>query len=295
MGGIEQAVLHLSAALAARGHMVRLATHPAAGADVTVAVNDASLLPAAAATPIIWFHNEVAVWREWRRGRLPALWRQRPIAVFCGAWQAGQASRLLPFRQRVVLAHGLPDAILQAAPSRQPPGPEVIYTSQAYRGLAEIIALWRDRIAPENPAARLRAYIAAEDVGHYLALAAGAPSIGIFARVANAEMPNLLRGARVLLAPGHRSETFCLAAAEAIAMGVPVVTLGRGALAERVAHGNTGFICQDWDEMASRSLALLSDDALWRRMHEAGAATRAHAGWDRVAALWEGCFLPRLP
>jgi glycosyltransferase involved in cell wall biosynthesis len=293
LGGIEQAVFHLSAALAARGHAVRLATRPEAGADVTVAVNDARLLRGESAVRILWFHNEVSLWREWRRGRLPALWRRRPIAVFCGAWQAGQASRLLPFERRVILPHGLPEAILRAPPASQPPGPQVIYTSQAYRGLADIVALWRSHIAPANPSAGLRAYIAAGDVGRIQALAAGLPSITILPRVANAAMPELLRGARLLLAPGHPSETFCLAAAEAIAMGVPVVTFGRGALAERVDHGKTGYICRDLAEMAARILELLADNAAWLRMYDNGLATRANADWDHVATRWETEFLAR--
>ena len=284
-------MLYLSAALAARGHSVVLATRPEAGADFAVAVNDARLLPARGAWPILWLHNEVGVWREWRRGRLPALWRHRPVAVFCGRSQAGRASRVLPFSRWVILPHGVPAAILQAAPADGPPGPEVIYTSQAYRGLADIIALWRARIAPAHTLARLRAYIAAADVAHFAALAAGVPSISILPRVANAEMPGLLRGARLLVAPGHVSETFCLAAAEAVAMGVPVVTLGRGALAERVVHGQTGFVCRDFTDMAQQILTLLGDDTLWRRLHGEGLATRAQAGWDQVASLWERNFV----
>ncbi len=285
--------MHLTTALAARGHRVRLGTEPQAGADISVAVNDARLLPRGSAVPVVWFHNEVGLGRELRRGRLVALWRERPTAVFCGAWQEGQASRVLPFRRRVVIPHGVPGAILAAAPAVLPPAPEVLYTSQAYRGLAEVLALWRSRIAPENPAARFRAYIAGDDVGRFQALAGGVPSIGIFPRVANAEMPDLFRGARLLIAPGHPSETFCLAAAEAIAMGVPVVTLGRGALAERVVEGKTGFVCRDFAAMATRSLALLADDALWLRMHAEGLATRAGGDWDHVAALWEAAFVQR--
>ena len=284
-------MLHLSAALDARGHVVRLACLGETSADFVIAVNDASLLPSGAAMPIVWLHNEVGLWREWRRGRVPPLWRHRPAAVFCGESQARQASALLPFRRRIVLPHGLPAAILQAAPAAQPPGPQVIYTSQAYRGLADMIALWRTRVASVNPLARLRAHIAAEDVGPYQALAAGAPTISILPRVANAEMPALLRGARLLLAPGHPSETFCLAAAEAVAMGVPVITFGHGALAERVVHGKTGVICRDPADMASQILALLADDTLWLRLQGEGLATRTHAGWDHAARLWEESFV----
>jgi hypothetical protein len=283
LGGIEQCVLHLGAALAARGHT--LGAEPRR-ADIVVAINDARLLPDGPA-PIVWFHNEVSAWREARRHRLPALFRHRPLAVFCGTAQARAASRLLPFRARKILPHGLPKSILDAPPAASPPPPHALFFSQAYRGLAGIIALWRRRIAPAHPAARLSAYIAAADVPPYRALAKGEPSIAILPRVANAAMPGLLAGTRLLLAPGHRAESFCLAAAEAIAMGVPVVTSGTGALKERVQHGRTGFICGSQAEMAQQCLALLTDDALWSRMQANGLATRTNAGWDRIARDWE--------
>ncbi len=271
--------------------MVHLATRCGEAADIAVAVNDARLLPKGGARPIIWFHNEVTLGREMRRGRLGALHRLRPEAVFCGARQAGRASRLLPLSRRIILPHGLPAAILSAEPAACAPLPLVLFTSQAYRGLADIIDLWRMQIAREHPTARLDAYIATDDLSRSRALADGVPSIGIHPRIANADMPRLLRSARVLVAPGHISETFCLAAAEAVAMGVPVVTYGRGALAERVVHGKTGFICRDERDMASRILALLGDDALWLRMQAEGLARRAGAGWDQVAGLWEAAFV----
>jgi len=283
LGGIEQCVTHLGAALAARGHTI---SDDQDAADIVVAINDARLLRDGA-VPILWFHNEVSAWREARRHRLPALFRHRPLAVFCGTEQARHASRLLPLRGRKILPHGLPGPIIEAPPAATPPPPHAVFCSQAYRGLAGVIALWRRHIAPALPAARLSAVIAGADMAQYRALARGEPSIAILPRIANAAMPGLLTGARLVLAPGHRAETFCLAAAEAVAMGVPVVTYGTGALKERVRHDRTGFICHGQADMARRSLALLTDDALWSRMQANGLATRNNAGWDHIAHAWE--------
>ena len=43
-----------------------------------------------------------------------------------------------------------------------------------------------------------------------------------------------LKKSRVMLIPGHKSETFCLAAQEANETCVPIVTLGIGCLKERI-------------------------------------------------------------
>ncbi len=304
LGGTEQAIIHLTAALAALGDTVTIcgASHttrilngvtwqpgPPPPADVTVAINDATLLPPGAALPAIWFNNEVAWFRELRRGRLPALLRTRPTAVFVGEEQARAASRMLPFRRRVVIPLGLPDAILNAPQAPSPPPPHAIFTSQAYRGLAEILAFWQRDIAPSLPDARLTAFIAAADVPTYRALATH-PSITIAPRISNNAIQARLLESRILLAPGHRSETFCLAAAEAVALGVPVVTRGIGALKERIRHGETGFVCAD---MAAFTRALLTDDALWRRMQAAGVATREGQSWRSIATVWQHVLISR--
>lgn len=299
LGGTEQAVIRLTSALATLGEDVTVAGGAAAPrafggvrwvaapalADVTVAINDAKLLPETCRKPIVWFHNEVQMARELRRGRLPAMLRARPIGVFVGAEQARRASPLLPLRGREIIPLGLSEAALRGTARQSPPAPRALFTSQAYRGLRELLELWRAKIAPVLPAAQFEAYINASDIPEYAAIALH-PSAQILPRIANAAVMDRLRETRLLLAPGHASETFCLAAAEAIALGVPVVTLGRGALKERVRNGVDGFICTDWQDLAARTRTLLTDDLLWMRMHRAGLSTPQGRTWYDVARMW---------
>ncbi len=304
LGGTEQAVIHLTAALAALGDAVTVAgasatprmwngvawqLAPPGHADITVAINDARLLPRDSGICAIWFHNEVELGKEIRRGRLRSILRARPAAVFIGTAQARAASRLLPFSRRMVIPYGLSDRILNAPMASAPPPPVALFTSQAYRGLKEVLAMWQSHVADAVPDAQLRAFIAADDVPAYRALA-GSPGVTIAPRIGNDAVLAQLRQARVLLAPGHVSETFCLAAAEAIAVGVPVVTLGIGSLKERVRDGVDGFVCKSYAEMAERTRALLSDDALWLRMQAAGVATRSAKDWLSVAENWQKSF-----
>ena len=301
LGGTEQAIIHLTAALAALGDRVTVAgatriartlggvewtTLPPPAADTTVAINDARLLPAGAGDPAVWFHNEVAAAKEIRRGRLPALLRHRPTAIFIGTEQARTASRFLPFRRRLIIPYGLSDRVLAAPVASATPPPAALFTSQAYRGLAPVIDAWQRYVAPANRAATLTAYIAATDVQTYRALATD-PSITITPRIGNDAILACLHQTRVLLAPGHGSETFCLAAAEAIALGVPVVTLGIGSLKERVRHGIDGFICADYETLGARTRDLLADDFLWREFHQAALATREIQSWERIARIWQ--------
>jgi hypothetical protein len=301
LGGTEQALVELTQALAAAGDQVRVvggADRPLTiggvawgpmqvgrlDVDRVVAVNDASLLAGRGrGKPAVWFHNEVEFWKEARRGRMGSLLRHWPTAVFVGSEQARLASPL-PFRHRAVIGHGISAAILNAEPAASPPAPHAIFTSQAYRGLAETLAMWRGLVQPVLPDACFSAFVGERDVPVF---AMREPGVTIAPRVANEAMPEVLRGARVWLAPGHASETFCLAAAEAVAAGVPVITLGRGALKERVRHGVDGFICADMAEMGARILAVLTDDDLWWRLHRAGLETRANTDWGTVARAWQ--------
>ncbi len=59
----------------------------------------------------------------------------------------------------------------------------------------------------------------------------------------------LLRRARCLIMPIRWQEPFGMVMVEAMAMGVPVVAMNRGAVPEVVRHGETGLICDELAEL----------------------------------------------
>jgi glycosyltransferase involved in cell wall biosynthesis len=92
---------------------------------------------------------------------------------------------------------------------------------------------------------------------------------------------------------GHVCEAFCLSLAEAQALGLPAVVARIGALPERVIDGVTGFHLQRDDEagFAEATIALLTDDALWRRQHEKALALQQGWSWRDYAAAFEAKLL----
>jgi glycosyltransferase involved in cell wall biosynthesis len=108
-----------------------------------------------------------------------------------------------------------------------------------------------------------------------------------FAPIGRAELAAVLSGARVMLYRGDPGETFCLALAEAQAMGVPAIVQPLGAAPERVIDGTTGRVAEDDDAFATAATAALRDDALWRRWHLAALAKQGGSSWDAVAGRFE--------
>ncbi len=97
----------------------------------------------------------------------------------------------------------------------------------------------------------------------------------------------MLSAARVMLYRGDPGETFCLALAEAQAMGVPAVVTPLGSVGERVNDQESGKIAKTDDEFVEAAIAVLRDEALWRRWHMGALNTRRGLNWDDVAARYE--------
>ena len=86
------------------------------------------------------------------------------------------------------------------------------------------------------------------------------------------------------------SESFGLAALEALACGAPVVASNAGGLPEVVDEGESGYLLPvgDVEGMAAAASAILSDGALWRRMSaHARESSVSRYSADRVVPIYE--------
>lgn len=310
LGGTESSVVQLAEALARAGHVVtafnrtrypvdchnvawRSLNEPYRGprAGLTIAVNHARLFVGDhAPTKVLWLHNPTSLWKLMRRGNLVPIVSHRPHAVVLGTYHDAHVPRLLPFRSRSILLHGVGADFLRREAARDVPPPRAIFASQPYRGLDWVLDLWGE-VRARVPRAELHVFVpktAQVDQAARLVDQAGVVVRGSLSRGALAEE---LRTARVMVIPGHEDETYCLAAAEATALGVPLVTRGIGALAERVRHGETGFLAPDRDSFVTSTVTLLSDDRVWRHQHLAALGNAGLAGWDERAREWIARFL----
>lgn len=294
LGGVETAVALLAQALSARDHELHLhfegeATALPAQADLVIATRVPRLfrqLPRG--RRVLWLHNPAGYLRKPRHA-WPLL-RARPTLVTLGDHHAATVPGWLPGRRaRIPLAVAPPfDA---PAAERAPPPPVAIFTSNPLRGLDRLAALW-----PRIGLGELQAYSGAATYGDarlaeraapVLARAAATPGVRVFPPVPRAALREKLREARCMLYLGDPGETFCLALAEAQAMGLPCVVMDRGAVAERLVDGVTGVVARDEKEFVAAARRLLTDDDAWLAMHRAALARGPGPGWDDVAARFE--------
>jgi glycosyltransferase involved in cell wall biosynthesis len=323
LGGTESSVIHFSRAMARRGHEVAVYTNCAAPivdhgvrwfpfgrpppqtCDVYIACQHPRLFgfvprPKCLVGWVQWQPNE---WKHYKN--FLKVWWYRPIPVLMSLHQARIYSPVLPRRDPdILIPLGLPDDIRGLPPLNSPPPPQAIFISNPQRNLTALVQIWCERILPRCPAAVLNIYglnglkpgddawlrwrdtILPANISPTMQ-----GSIRIHPALSRAELNRALRSSRVMLYLGHKVEAFCLAVAEAQAMGVPCVVAPLTVLPERVRDGTTGFVRADPQEFADAATALLTDDDLWRRQHEAALALQQGISWDEYAARFESAII----
>jgi len=102
---------------------------------------------------------------------------------------------------------------------------------------------------------------------------------------------DVLRGADLFLLPSA-TESFGLAALEAMACGVPVIASAAGGIPEVVTDGETGALAPVGDVagMTERALAILNDKAEHERMRRNAAARALEFAAERIVPRYEKLY-----
>jgi glycosyltransferase involved in cell wall biosynthesis len=318
LGGAEAAFLAAAEALATRGHRVEVRNRCAAPmshngvswssldsgvperCDLYIANRSNHLvgLVPQARWRAFWIHNPGRYLKKWRY--VSALWRYRPVIVTTGRYHEATVPRWMPSGGRVSIPYAIPEAFRHAAPLAAAPPPRAIFTSNPLRGLDWLLDRWETHIHPALPQAALQLYCGPSVYGAVGAAKAvpmrgvlaraeklASKGVRLFAPLPRAELIAALRQSRVMLYRGDENETFCMAVAEAQALGVPTVVQPLGSLPERVQDGVTGFVASDEESFARHAIALLSGDVLWRQQHEAALRLQQGLGAEDVAQRFE--------
>jgi glycosyltransferase involved in cell wall biosynthesis len=317
LGGAETAFVALAEALAARGHSVEVRNRY----EMALTHNGVRWVPLARDMPrscdlyignrghqviglirhprrrLFWLHNPARYLRKPRN-----VWRlacYRPTLVVTGEYHAKTVPSWLVHGGCETIPYGVLDQF-RTAQRRQSPPPRAIFTSNPLRGLDWLLDMWSRRIKPAVPEAELHIYAGpavygalgerrASDMEAVLAQADALASRGVrrFPPVGRQALAGVLEAARVMLYRGDPGETFCLALAEAQAMGVPAIVTPIGAVGERVIDSVSGHVATSDEDFAATAIAVLRDDDSWRRWHWGALDHQRGLSWDMVAARFE--------
>lgn len=323
LGGTESSVIQCARELAKRGHRVEVYSN----CDAPVVDQGVSWLPLDGPQPevcdlyiachqpeLFGFVRKArrrAVWVLWPVNQLKhykkiwRMWWYRPIPILISLYQARTYSPFLPQHEpQVVLPHALPDDVRGLPAVTNTPPPRAIFASHPSRNLRHLVEIWAKSILPRVPDAVLDVYgisglAPGEDAwtkweNNTLPPGMSAQvkaSVRICPPKSREQLMQEMRNSRVMLYLGHKAEAFCLAVAEAQALGVPAVLSDRTVLPERVIDNVTGFVRADDAGFGDAAVALLTDDALWRRQHEAAIRYQQGINWSEHAGRLENALL----
>jgi len=105
------------------------------------------------------------------------------------------------------------------------------------------------------------------------------------------QMEEILNIADLFLLPSQY-ESFGLAALEAMACGVPVISSNAGGLPEINVHGKTGYLADvgDVDSMANFAVKILDDEATLQTFKDNALAHAAEFSIDKIVPMYEALY-----
>ncbi len=293
---------------------------------IIVADDLAASLKIPAKQTLLWLHNDYPhLWNE-----LPDLRSEfsatlatkcdRVIAV--SQWQAQKLKDLceLPPEHIQVMPNGIYAPYFETEPSPASP-PRLLYSAVPGRGLPALLQIF-PRIQAHIPEVELHLYSSYQvwgvspekdqaAAGTLYQQAQQMQGVFLHPLLAVPQLSQKLAEGSLWVYPQHRSqplpqspmiweeaESFCLAALEAQAAGLPVIASARGALSERVSNGQTGFLIAGdafsdtyQEAFAEACLRLLQDP---QQRQEMGLRARQNAladyRWEQIADQWEALF-----
>jgi glycosyltransferase involved in cell wall biosynthesis len=213
----------------------------------------------------------------------------------------------LPADAQCVIPNGVSDEFMREAPTDEAAWSAPWQNASA--GAAESFAVYFGRIAREKGVhAILDALVLAGAAPAHFVFAGRGPELAsLQARVQQLRLERrvhfvtwldapqlaaLVRRASFAVLPSLE-ESFGNTMAEALALGVPVISTTAGSIPEIVEHGRTGLLVPVGDAVAlGAAIRALSEDAeLRHRLGEAGRAdVRARLAWDVTAAAFERVY-----
>ena len=245
--------------------------------DIAISNNDTRLLnKIKAKKKFVISHSIQSIEKFIRKKQLLSYLKNKPQFLLLGNYHKSKMTKLVSLFGTKIIDYGIDNIFLKTKINTNINNNNAMFISRKDRNLNLLINIWKNKIYPKNKNAklhitplkdlRLNSYNIQNrefEDQHYL-------------------LKDLLN-TRMVLLPGHVAELYCLAAAEASELCVPIITMGFGSLKERVNHGVNGLIAKDEDEFANYTIELFNNNELWFELRNKMIGMRGKKTWNNVA------------
>lgn len=227
--------------------------------DILVASSDANLLSFKnAGKKFVWSHSVQTIEKFIRKKQLIPFLKNKPIVILEGEYHYKFRNFFTSFYGKKILKLAADYDFINAEIDPDfIPEKNVIFNTRSDRNLDLIIDNWR-KISNNNVETKL--FINPPFSENEFSKK---NNIIVRKKGDKSQLINELINCRLMINPGHKGEVFCLVAEEARVLCLPIITMGYGALKERVEHGVTGFISKNLKEFVQYSKDVLFDDQLY--------------------------------
>jgi len=230
--------------------------------DFLIAMSDCNLLSLInCEKKYLWSHSVQSIEKFIRNKQFLAFLNNKPIVLLESSYHFKTRNFFTSFfGKKIIQIAADYDFINTKINKSHIPSKKAIFTTRPDRNLLFLLECWRDiSILVDNCSLYINPpfKLTNEDKDN-----------GIKLRIKGDknDLINDLISSRLMLNPGHKGEVFCLAAEEARELCLPIVTMGYGALSERVDHGQTGYIAKSKKEFINYSSDILNNDELYLKL-----------------------------
>lgn len=243
----------------------------------------------------VWLHNTAGYLMKLKN--LIFLIKYRPLLIFSGSYHRSTFPLWAIFNSRII-PYGRSKLLLKEIPvSKIPEKPRAIFTSNPLRSLDWLVDRWIE-IRELVPNAELHIFSGSKTYGTWgeslatkmnkaLSYASQNSDSGIFVHepLSKVDLINELKLSRLMLYKGDKAETFCLAIDEALALGIPCISMDLGSMKERISSGQYGAVCHSDSEFVERSVEGLTNSGSWNSWNKNIIKSRSkRESWQEVAS-----------
>jgi len=248
--------------------------------DISIAMSDSNLLNLVKCPKkFVWSHSVETIEKFIRKKQLLPFLKNKPVVLLEGNYH---------YKKRSLFTSLFGKYILKLAPDydfinakidlEYIPNNNAIFTTRPDRNLSFLLECWH-KIFSQTSNAKL--YI---NPPYKLSQSDISRNVLLRKLSTKNELIIDLLQSKVMLVPGHKGEVFCLAAEEAKALCVPIVTMGFGSLSERVDHLKTGYIAKTKSEFINFAIDILNNNKTYLELKKNLMKIRGIRTYENVAS-----------